>query len=179
MFHNVLVGLSLASASEHVLDEAVAIADQHHGRLTILTVVPDCRAAAFGPIETYTAARDAAADLLRDGQAAQRAALLQVPACLPVATLLCQGPAWPALMRELRTGRHDSIVVGASAASPLARLLRRATGERLVRRSPVPVLVVPPDGPPALHVPRPRPRPLSARGLAGRLSPRPRTPARR
>jgi nucleotide-binding universal stress UspA family protein len=155
MFHNVLVGLSLASASEHVLDEAVAIADQHHGRLTILTIVPECRAVAYGPIETCTAARDASADLLRDGEAAQRAALLRVPACLPVCTLLWQGPAWPALMRELRTGRHDSIVVGATGRSRLARLLRRATADRLVRRSPVPVLVVPPDGPPDLHVPRP------------------------
>jgi nucleotide-binding universal stress UspA family protein len=145
MFRNVLVGLSLAPTAQRVLDEAVAVADRHHGRLTILTILPECRACAYGPIETCTAAREASADLWRLGQAAQRAALEDVPSCLPVSTVLRQGPAWRRLMDELRSGRHDSVVVGASGPSRLPRLLRRPLDDRLARWSPVPVLVVPPE----------------------------------
>ncbi len=160
MFRNVLVGLSLAptSSPERVLREAIEVADRHHGRLTILTVLPECHPCAFGPIETYTAARDTSADLWREGQALQRAALEQVPACLPVSTLLQQGPAWSHLMRELRSGRHDSVVVGASGRSRVARLLRRPMDDRLIRCSPVPVLVVPAEGPPDLYVSQATPR---------------------
>ncbi|HET6508042.1 MAG TPA: universal stress protein [Baekduia sp.] len=154
MFRNVLVGLSLTPRSERPLREAIELADQHHGRLTILTVLPECRSCAFGPIETCTAARDVSDDLWRTGQAAQRAALEQVPACLPVSTLLLQGSAWSCLMRELRGERHDSLVVGASGRSRLSRLLHRSFDDRLTRWSPVPVLVVPPEGPTDLYVSR-------------------------
>lgn len=180
MFRNVLVGLSLAPASSlpaRVLREAIEVADQHHGRLTIFTILPECRACACGPIETYTAARDTSADLWREGQALQRAALEEVPACLPVSTILRQGPTWPNLMRELRSGHHDSVVVGASARSGVARLLRRPVDARLARCSPVPVLVVSPDGPPNLYVSRPAYRGQSAD--APRMMDRPDRGARR
>lgn len=147
MFRNVLVGLSISPSWRHVLGEAIELAERHHGRLTILTAVPEPRAFAIGAIETHTAARDAADDLWTAGEALQRAALEQVPQCLPVATVLRRGAVWTTLDTELASGRHDSVVIGVSAQQRDMPLRRPPLSTKVSTRSPVPVIVVPLDRP--------------------------------
>jgi nucleotide-binding universal stress UspA family protein len=142
MNRGVLVALGLTSPWRDVLDEAVSLADLHHSRLTILTVVPVCHGISMGEMETQTAARDATADLLVEGQALLRAARDHVPLDLPVTTVMRRGSAARMLMAELRDGDYRAVVIGAGRARGRTRLLRPSLSVRIARRSPVPVVVV-------------------------------------
>ena len=62
-----------------------------------------------------------------------------VPAEIPITKLVMRGPAGAALLREARTGCWDLVVVGQSGRR---HRLVGSVGERLNRRSGVPVLIV-------------------------------------
>jgi nucleotide-binding universal stress UspA family protein len=149
MFRNVLLGLDFTPQSQRALDEAIALCEQHGGRLTILTAIPEVRGWAAGPCESVTAANDLNAQLEREACQLQHDALDRIPADLPVCTLIRREHACAALRAELETGRHDALVIGASTTGRL-RCTRSLT-RRLLRRGGIPVLVA--SDPPRLHLP--------------------------
>jgi nucleotide-binding universal stress UspA family protein len=168
MFRNVLLGLDFSPAADHALDEAIALAQGHGGRLTILTAIPEVRGWAGGPCETVTAARELNEQLEREAVALQHRAVERVPDCLPVATIIRRAPARTALLEALRDGCHDSLVLGASAHRGRLRFSRSLT-RCLIAHGGVPVLVAHPGAPPTLHLPR---------GQATPPTPAPATPPR-
>jgi nucleotide-binding universal stress UspA family protein len=152
MFRNVLLGLDFSPAADRALTQAVALAERHAGRLTILTAIPEVRGWGGGPCETVTAARELNEQLERDAIALQHRALERVPGCLPVATIIRRAPARTALLEALRHGCYDALVIGASEHRGRLRLTRSLT-RSLIARGGVPVLVAGPEGE-KLHLPR-------------------------
>lgn len=78
---------------------------------------------------------------------AQRAVLDQV-AALPatpsaVGSMIGHGPDWAAALSEPGWGDGDLLTVGSSSAGPLARVFIGSRSSKIVRHSPVPVVVVP------------------------------------
>jgi nucleotide-binding universal stress UspA family protein len=152
MFRNVLLGLDFSPAADRALTEAIAQAERHGGRLTILTALPEVRGWAGGPCETMTAARELNEQLERDAVALQHRALERVPDCLPVSTIIRRAPARSALLEALRDGCYDGLVLGASDHGRVR--LSRSLTRCLIARGGVPVLLVEPGGVTKLHLPR-------------------------
>jgi nucleotide-binding universal stress UspA family protein len=136
-----LVGLDSSGAADQALTEAIALADVHGGRLTILTTVPPVQVFAAGAAEAVAAAADMARDLEHEAVALQRAAAARVPQSIPVTTLLRHGSPFEALVRELKRGRHDVLILGASSRRR-SWPRRRRLADRLISQAGVSVLVV-------------------------------------
>ncbi len=84
---------------------------------------------------------------LAQTEAAQAAALAELgqEGILPqdVETVVGSGRTWASAIDQLRWERDDVLVIGSSAASFMSRLFLGSNATKLVRYSPVPVIIVP------------------------------------
>jgi nucleotide-binding universal stress UspA family protein len=71
-------------------------------------------------------------------------ATLELPEGVTVTHRMCSGEPAQRLVEEAKSGGYDLIVVGTHGRAGVLHLLLGSTAERLIRLSPVPVLVVPP-----------------------------------
>ena len=88
-------------------------------------------------------------DLIRENAESEMTTFLAgltLPAGVTVTHRMCSGEPAPRLAEEAKTGGYDLIVVGTHGRAGVLHLLVGSTAERLIRLSPVPVLVVPPKG---------------------------------
>jgi nucleotide-binding universal stress UspA family protein len=150
MLRDVLVVVDSTDDAREALSRAIDLAQRDHSRLTLITVerrLPACAylgAAAALPM-VIPAAEAEAREIMRG-------ALSLVPADIPVTTVIATSPIRQALITQIKRGGHDLLVIGARPpARPRGRLRSRLGGlnHYVVRRSPVPVLVVhaaPPRG---------------------------------
>jgi nucleotide-binding universal stress UspA family protein len=153
VFRNVLLALDFSAAADRALTEAIAVAERHCGRLTILTAIPEVRGWGGGPVETVTAANELNQQLERDAFALQQKALERVPQCMPVKTIIRRAPVRRALLEALAEGCYDGLVLGASGAGRVR--VSRSLTRCMIRRSGIAVLVADADDRPAkLHVPQ-------------------------
>ncbi len=120
---------------------AIALARWFAAELTLLRVVPDVMATPGGPdlpvpVLASPAFRDQAADEL--------AAFAEpaVAARLPVRTLLRDGDPWRVIVHEAAELPADLIVMGTHGRSGFEHLLLGSVTEKVLRRSPCPVLTV-------------------------------------
>lgn len=120
-YRHLLVAFDGSPEAELVLAHAVAIAHATRARLEIVAVAPR-----------------PAWSLRAELEARLRAAADTVPDDLAATTQLLEGDLAEELRRAAREGRHDAIVVGATAL-----------GDRVLHDAGVPVLVIhrPSDGP--------------------------------
>jgi nucleotide-binding universal stress UspA family protein len=89
------------------------------------------------------------ADLIRDNAEKEMSdflSTLALPEGVKTSHRMCSGEPAQALVDEAKTGNYDLIVVGTHGRAGVLHLLLGSTAERLIRLSPVPVLVVPPKG---------------------------------
>jgi nucleotide-binding universal stress UspA family protein len=89
------------------------------------------------------------ADLIRENAESDMGAFLtrlDLPEGVKVNHRMCTGEPSQRLVEEARTGGYDLIVVGTHGRTGVLHLLLGSTAERLIRLSPVPVLVIPPKG---------------------------------
>jgi nucleotide-binding universal stress UspA family protein len=168
VFRNLLVGLDRSSCADYALTRAIDLAERHHGRLTVLTVVPEVHAWAIAPVETVSASRQLVAELELEATAIQRRALDRVPQCLPTVTIVRRGAPRAVFLKELCCGEYDVLVIGADPTRRLGVRLTRSFTRYLVARSPVAVLAIEPHSDGRLHVPErpgPPPRPEISEAL--------------
>jgi len=88
-------------------------------------------------------------DLIRENAEGEMGAFLAglaLPEGVTVTHRMCSGEPAPKLAEEAKNGDYDLIVVGTHGRAGVLHLLVGSTAERLIRLSPVPVLVVPPKG---------------------------------
>jgi nucleotide-binding universal stress UspA family protein len=140
MFHRILVGVDDSRAAREALTRAIEVVQAGHGRLGLLSSAPSPPPlAAVGPAVLPVTREELERELIEWARRNVEEAARLVPEEIPITKLVTRGPAGGALLREARTGRWDLVVVGQSGRR---HRLVGSVGERLGRRSDVPVLVV-------------------------------------
>ena len=142
MFRNLLVLVDGSRHAEQALTDAIELAEQSHGRLTLLTSVTRL------PVPLAFANTDAVtAQTLSDDAVSYAKQILcdardRVPADVPVTTLLSREPIRKAVLGELKRGAHDLVVMGSRGHGAVASALVGSVSHFVLQHSPVPVLIV-------------------------------------
>ena len=141
MFHNILVAVDGSQHSDEALADAIDLADRENARLTLFTAVVQPPAAAF-----FGATGDAVADMFQQVEAQAEAILRRardrVPDHLSVTTVLSTDPVGPALIRQIKNGHHDLVVMGSRGRGAVRSALLGSVSHYVLHHSPVPVLIV-------------------------------------
>lgn len=141
MFRNILVAIDGSPHADQALMDAIDLADSEHARLTLFTaVLPPPTIACLG------AAGGTLAGLIRDDKAQTSAILARARASVPdhvsVTTLLSTQPVLPALLRQIKDGHHDLVVMGSRGRGAVRSALLGSVSHYVLHHSPVPVLIV-------------------------------------
>lgn len=163
-YRSILVAVDGSRSSLAALRHAVGLARGHHARLSVVAVAP------AHPTMTQTmAAMSGWAPEPPERWMAQelRKAVASLPADQPVTTYLRLGTAAKEIVSVAVEGLHDLIVIGTRGGHPFTSVSRR-----VVRHSPIPVVVV--QEPPARRLKRRRwaPARAAAAALPPKASPR-------
>jgi nucleotide-binding universal stress UspA family protein len=143
MFRQLLVAFHGSPSSRAALDEAIELAQASNGRLTVLTVIPAPARWALGFSAGMTVDVDElSAEAQRAYQAMLDDAVSIVPGNVPVTKVLRRGSAARAIEELAHGADCDLVVMGARGLGALRSLLVRSVSHRVLRASPVPVLVV-------------------------------------
>ena len=140
MFHNILVAVDGSADADAALAHAIDLAESEHTRLTLMTAVTEV------PPTAYLIAGEEAGRLSenvhRRAEAVIRQARDRVPAELPVTTVLSEQPIRLALIRQLKEGHHDLVVMGSRGRGAVRAALLGSVSHYVLHHSPVPVLIV-------------------------------------
>ena len=140
MFHNILVAVDGSADADAALAHAIDLAESEHTRLTLMTAVGGV------PPAAYLIAGEGAGQLRETVYDQAREAIQQardrVPADLPVTTVLSEQPIRIALMRQIKEGQHDLVVMGSRGRGAVRAALLGSVSHYMLHHSPVPVLVI-------------------------------------
>ena len=140
MFRNILVAVDGSPDATEALRDAIDLAQSEHTRLTLVTAVPQIPAT--GLLVPGAVTDDAIADTRAWAEAILRRALDQVPDDLPVSTVLTDQPIRPALIRQIKDGHHDLVVMGSRGRGTVRSALLGSVSHYVLHHRPVPVLIV-------------------------------------
>jgi nucleotide-binding universal stress UspA family protein len=143
VFRRILLAFDGSAHAQRALQTAIELAQAGHGRLTVMTVVPESAVWALGggyavPVNID----DFSQQLEREYQRLLVGAVDAVPADLPVTKLLRRGAAGPEIVEQATGGGHDLIVMGSRGRGELRSLLLGSVSHHVLQASPVPVLVL-------------------------------------
>jgi nucleotide-binding universal stress UspA family protein len=141
VFRSLLVAIDGSRDSDEALAQAIDLAEREHTRLTLMTgIVRPPPTAYWGwgaPI---------AAKLAESAQATAESILAaardRVPHDLPVTTLLTAEPIRCALIKQVKRGGHDLIVMGSRGRGALRSAVLGSVSHYVLNHSPVPVLIL-------------------------------------
>jgi nucleotide-binding universal stress UspA family protein len=140
MFHNILVAVDGSADADAALAHAIDLSESEHTRLTLITAVPEL------PPTAYVMAGEELGRLgenaLRQADQVIRQARDRVPADLPVTTVLSEQPIRLALIRQIKEGDHDLVVMGSRGRGAVRAALLGSVSHFALHHSPVPVLIV-------------------------------------
>jgi nucleotide-binding universal stress UspA family protein len=141
MFRNILVSVDGSPHSDRALDEAIDIARESRGRLTILTAInqPPAWAASTIAAGAYV---QSALELEREAKDVMCRAVERVPDSVPVTTIISRKPIRTALMKEVSTDDHDLLVMGSRGRGALVASLLGSVSHYALNHCPIPVLIV-------------------------------------
>jgi nucleotide-binding universal stress UspA family protein len=134
-YRDILVAHDGSADAAAALEHASRLARDQHARLTLLTVVPL-------RVQPATMAAPATPDLLDCFTDAQRRAAASVPPDVGLTTRLVRGDPAETILCTARKGGHDLIVMGSHGHGRLHRALLGSVSYRVLRESPVPVLLI-------------------------------------
>jgi nucleotide-binding universal stress UspA family protein len=141
MFHNILVAVDGSSHADRALTEAIDIARGSRARLTIITGACEPRTGTMMALASGAAAV-AAPDLLHEAERVLRAAADRVPGDISVTTILTEEPIRTAILRRVRDGHHDLVVMGSRGRGAVRSAVLGSVSHHVLHHSPVPVLTV-------------------------------------
>jgi nucleotide-binding universal stress UspA family protein len=138
MFHSILVAFDGSRPAEAALDQAIDLARSQGARLTLIGVAvsPAWVIAGYAPPLPSVQELEAEVQRLLDRAAAR------VPDDVPVATVVRYGSPAQAILDRVEKGGHDLVVMGSRGHGGIQSLLLGSVSGDVLRRSPVPVLVV-------------------------------------
>jgi nucleotide-binding universal stress UspA family protein len=148
VFRDILVAVDGSSHAERALSEAIDLARQSEGSLTLVTVVPQLTTWALGsgftPAVDYQTLYD---DLEGEYRKMLDAAQAKVPPEVRSQALLLEGRPGQAIVGQAKSGGHDLVAMGSRGRGELRSMVLGSVSEEVLHASPVPVLVVHlPDG---------------------------------
>ncbi len=129
---HILIATDLSARSDRALDRALLLTREHEARLTILHVVDDSLPPAFSTLQEKTAKR--IIDSLLEKAGATRG--------LSIAIETAVGQPYVEITSLARELAVDLIVIGMHRQTKMVDMFRGTTADRLIRCSPVPVLLV-------------------------------------
>jgi nucleotide-binding universal stress UspA family protein len=139
MFQDILVAVDGSPDAEQALTHAIDLAQSEHSRLTLITALQDPPAPAYMvpgvPIgQLVDSAKTEAEAILRHARE-------RVPDDLPVTTILAEDPIRPAVIRRIKDGHHDLVVMGSRGRGAVRATLLGSVSHYVLHHSPVPVLI--------------------------------------
>ena len=146
-FQRILVPVDYSPCSRVSLRAAAALAKSLDASLDIVHVwdrpsyVSDVVMTTSDPLSSKSLIAMIQQNAQRDLDEFLRSA--EVGSGAPLTGRLLSGDPASALLHELKQGSHDLVVVGSHGRTGLSHLLIGSVAEKLVRLSPVPVLIVP------------------------------------
>ena len=136
--HGILVAFDNSSHAWRALEQALALAEQRGAQLTLLTVVHEPRVVP----SPYAAPLVGVEQLAEEARAALEKAAAAVPDEIPVETVVRKGDSADEIIRRAEVDGDDVIVIGTRGHGDAASLVIGSVSHEVIRRSPVPVLVV-------------------------------------
>jgi nucleotide-binding universal stress UspA family protein len=146
MFHNILVAVDGSEHADRALTEAIDLARASNARLTIITGVGEPRTGTTIALASGAAAALGPA-LLDEADRILRAAAARVPDDISVTTILTEQPIRQAILKRVKEGHHDVVVMGSRGRGTVRSALLGSVSHHILHHSPVPVLIVHEDAP--------------------------------
>lgn len=139
MFRSILVAVDGSAAAAKALEEAVDLARSEEARLTLISVaeLPRWRFSGFPFVVPFPDQRQ----LIAQAEAILERAEALVPDGVPVSTVVRWGPVVTEILKRIRAGEHDLVVMGSRGLGPAGSLILGSVSRAVIARSPVPVLV--------------------------------------
>jgi nucleotide-binding universal stress UspA family protein len=144
MFHNILVAVDGSTHSDLALSQAIDLAESEHSRLTLMTGVAPMPMTAFAV--NAAALAEAMSGAQAEAESIIRCARDRVPEDLPVTTIVTDEPIRCAVIKQVKTGCHDLVVMGSRGRGAVRSALLGSVSHYVLHHSPVPVLIVHADG---------------------------------
>ncbi|MCB9743090.1 MAG: universal stress protein [Alphaproteobacteria bacterium] len=146
-YKNILVPVDLSDSSARALRRAIELARQSGGSITLLHVgvlahIYTDELAMGGPMATLftQASEEAAKEQLHQ---LERMAKQEIPEKVPHRVMIREGYPPQEILSQVEADKHDLIAMGTHGRTGLKRALLGSVAERVIRESPVPVLIVP------------------------------------
>ena len=143
-YRRILVAVDGSPTSTKGLREAIRLAKDGRGQLVLVHVVNEF--VAFANLDGFAPGVDLVPSLREGGRRVlAKAKAVADKEGVAAKTLMREtlgGPAADAIVREARKQRADLIVLGTHGRRGLRRAVLGSDAEQVVRRSPVPVLLV-------------------------------------
>jgi nucleotide-binding universal stress UspA family protein len=140
VFLDILVAIDGSEHAAQALRTAAQLASEEHARLTVITAVPPTPALA--QITAAGAALTDVADIMGDAGKQMRAQVDELPDDISVTTVVVSGHAAPEILKRLRQGRHDLLVMGTRGLGRVGSALLGSVSQAVLHEAEVPVLVV-------------------------------------
>jgi nucleotide-binding universal stress UspA family protein len=140
VFLNILVAIDGSDHAAQALRTAAQLASEEHARLTVITAVPPTPALA--QITATGAALADVAELMGDAGKRMRAQVDELPDDISVTTIVVSGHAAPKILKELREGTYDLLVMGTRGLGRVSSALLGSVSQAVLHQAEVPVLVV-------------------------------------
>jgi nucleotide-binding universal stress UspA family protein len=143
MFRHLLVAFDDSRHAKRALALAVDLAQTHHAKVTVMTVVPELSQWVLGDGYTVSVGpSEFEEETEHRYQAMLQAAVDGVDDSLPVSGFIAHGAAGPAIVDEAAAGNYDLIVMGTRGRGEFRSLLLGSVSHHVLQASPVPVLIV-------------------------------------
>ena len=140
MFLDILVAVDGSEHAAQALRTAAQLASEEHARLTVITAVP--RTPALAQITASGAALAELADIMGDAGKQMRTQVDALPDDISVTTVVVSGHPAPEILKRLREGRHDLLVMGTRGLGRVGSALLGSVSQAVLHEAEVPVLVV-------------------------------------
>lgn len=134
-YRSILVAYDGSADADAALDHAVQLARDQHACLTLLTVVPLQH-------QPPSMSAQATPDLTDCFAGALRRAADSVPPDVGLTTRVLRGNPPDVILRCVRECEHDLVVMGSHGHGRLHRALLGSVSFRVLRDSPVPVMLI-------------------------------------